>query len=128
MLILHGQRDRQRAANWAFKAPPGTRVEFKAPKRTLEQNARMWAMLTDVSRQVEHCGRRYTPDEWKILFLHACGREVQFLPALDGKTFLPWGQSSSNLSKQEMSDLIEFMFAWGAEHGVVWSEPQGEAA
>lgn len=128
LLILHGQRDRKTAADWAFKAPPGTRVEFKAPKRTLEQNARMWAMLTDVSRQVEHCGRRYTPDEWKILFLHACGREVQFLPALDGKTFLPWGQSSSDLSKAEMSDLIEFMFAWGAENGVVWSDPKEQAA
>ena len=28
-----------------------TRVEFKGPKRTLDQNSRMWAMLTDVSRQ-----------------------------------------------------------------------------
>jgi hypothetical protein len=88
----------------------------------------MWAMLTDVAEQAEHNGRRYTPDQWKVLFMHACGREVQFIPALDGSTFIPWGQSSSDLSKQEMTDLIEFIFAWGAEHGVAFQEPEAVAA
>ena len=80
-------------------------------------------MLTDVATQVDHNGKRYTPDQWKVLFMHACGREVQFLPSLDGATFIPWGQSSSDLSKEEMTELIEFMFSWGAEHGVVFHEP-----
>jgi hypothetical protein len=121
-LILANDSVRQRAAHWVASLPTGTRVEFKEPKRTLEQNARMWAMLTDVSRQVEHCGRKYTPDAWKVLFLHALGREVQFLPALDGTTFIPWGQSSSDLSKAEMGELIEFIHAWGAERGVVFHD------
>jgi len=127
LLVLHDDSIRARAARWIASAPKDTRVEFKAPKRTTDQNARMWAMLTDISRQKEHCGRKYTPDQWKILVMHACGREVQFIPALDGKTFLPWGQSSSDLSKDEMSELIEFLFAWGAENGVVWSDPTQKA-
>lgn len=126
-LILHGQRDRLKAADWAMRLPSGTRIDFKAPKRTLEQNAKMWAMLTDVASQVEHGGRRYSPDAWKVLFLYACGREVQFLPALDGATFVPWGQSSSDLSKEEMSMLIEFIAAWGAEHGVRFSDEEQAA-
>jgi hypothetical protein len=84
----------------------------------------MWAMLTEVAEQATHMGQRYTPDQWKILFMYACGREVQFLPGLDGKTFLPWGQSTSDLSKEEMSDLIEFIHAWGAENGVVFHGPE----
>lgn len=123
VLILSTAADRQRVVEYAHKAPWGSRVEFKAEKRTLDQNSRMWAMLTDIATQKEHNGRKYTPDQWKILFLHACGREVQFLPSLDGSTFIPWGQSSSDLSKDEMSNLIEFMFAWGAEHGVTFHEP-----
>jgi hypothetical protein len=122
LLILHGDAIRQRAASWIYKAKPGTRVEFKEPKRTTEQNSRFWAMLTDVASQVEHCGRKYSPDAWKILFMHACGREVQFIPALDNKTFIPWGQSSSDLSKSEMSELMEFIAAWGAERGVVFQD------
>ena len=128
LVIINTAADRQRVASWARQAPYGTRVEFKATKRSLEQNARMWAMLTDVATQKEHAGRRYTPDQWKVIFMHACGREVQFLPALDGSTFIPWGQSSSDLSKGEMTDLIEFIFKWGAENGVVFHDDQEQAA
>jgi hypothetical protein len=128
LVVIRSELDRSRAVSWCQKAPGGTRIEFKASRRTLPQNDRMWAMLTDVANQKLHMGRRYSPDQWKVLFMHACGREVQFLPALDGSTFIPWGQSSSDLSKDEMSELIEFLFAWGAENGVVWSDPTQEQA
>lgn len=122
LLTLNSSADRDRARRYVAAAPNGTRVEFKAEKRSLPQNDRMWAMLTDIAAQKEHGGRRYTPDKWKVLFMHACGREVQFIPALDGTSFIPWGQSSSDLSKAEMSELIEFMFSWGAENGVVFAD------
>jgi hypothetical protein len=127
LVTVHSDRDRNRAASWAMQAPAGTRIEFKEAKRTLPQNDRMWAMLTDVATQKEHAGRKYTPDQWKILFMHACGREVQFIPSLDNSTFIPWGQSSSDLSKGEMADLLDFIAQWGAEHGVVFHDP-AEAA
>lgn len=128
LLVIDSPVQRQKASNWVAQAPVGTRVEFKRPKRTLPQNDRMWAMLTDIAQQKEHCGRRYAPDQWKVIFMAACGREVQFIPSLDGSTFIPWGQSSSDLSKEEMTELIDFIFAWGAENGVIWSEPQEQAA
>lgn len=118
LIVLRTSHDREKARTWIAKAPPGTRVEYKAPRRSLDQNAKMWAMLTDIAIQMTHCGRKYTPDQWKILMLHACGREVQFIPSLDGSTFIPWGQSSSDLSKEEMSELIEFILKWGTENGV----------
>ena len=128
LITLNGSADRERAIRYVGAAPAGTRVELKASKRTLPQNDRMWAMLTDIAAQKEHCGRKYTPDQWKVLFLHACGREVQFIPSLDGSTFIPWGQSSSDLSKGEMSDLIDFMLSWGAENGVTFHDPLAENA
>jgi hypothetical protein len=127
LVVVKHAADRNLISRWADQVPEGTRVEFKKPKRTLPQNDRMWAMLTDIAQQKEHAGRKFTPDQWKVLFMHACGREVQFIPALDGSTFIPWGRSSSDLSKEEMTDLIEFMFAWGAENGVAFHEP-AEAA
>ena len=127
LLVLSNPTMRARAHVWIDKAPAGTRVTFQEGKRTLEQNARLWAMLTDVSRQQKHCGRHYTPNQWKILFMHACGREVQLLPSLDRSTLIPWGQSSSDLSKAEMSELIEFVTAWGAEHGVVFHDTPAQS-
>lgn len=127
LLILRDGPVRQRAHRWVDALPEGTRVEFKQPKRTDEQNAKMWAMLTDIATQKEHCGQRHTPDTWKVIFLHALGRETQFIPALNGVGFLPIGQSSSDLSKSEMSDLIELMHAWGAENGVVFQDSAAPA-
>ncbi|KRR21874.1 recombination protein NinB [Bradyrhizobium retamae] len=124
VITLNNNEEKTRARFWIEKAPRGTRVEFKGPQRTIEQNSRMWAMLTDIATQKKHAGRKYTTDQWKVLFMHACGREVAFLPSLDGSTFIPWGQSSSDLSTEEMNDLIEFMFAWGCENNVVWSDPK----
>ncbi len=120
VLILNNDWNRKKAVAWVSKAPPDTRVEFKEPKRTLPQNDHMWALLTDVAQQAVHHGRKYTTDQWKVIFLHALGREVQFLPALDGSDFVPYGQSSSDLSKDEMSNLIDFIYAWGAEHELVF--------
>lgn len=123
LLILANEAIREKAIAWIRKAPDKTRVTFQGPKRTVDQNSRLWAMLTDVAEQASHSGRKYAPDQWKVLFMHACGREVQFIPALDGSGFIPWGQSSSDLSKPEMSELQEFISAWGAQNGVVFSGP-----
>lgn len=122
LIPLNSSADKARAARYIAQAPFGSRVEIKAAKRTLPQNDRMWAMLSDIAAQKEHCGRKYTPDQWKVLFMAACGKEMQFIPTLNGNSFMPLGYRSSELTKQEMSDMIEFMFAWGAENGVVFHD------
>lgn len=126
LLVLETPAERIKAKNWIEKAPVGTRVEFKASKRTLPQNDLLWALLTEVAQQLDHGGRRYEPSQWKAIFLHAFGREVSFLPSLDGKTFLPIELSSSDLSKDEMTDFIEFILKEGAERGVVFRDHKSD--
>lgn len=101
-----------------MKAPEGTRIEFKAVKRTMAQNDRMWSMLTDVATQVRWHGQRLTADEWKLLFLDALDRETRTVPSLDGQGVVSLGRSSSDLSRQEMSDLQELIAAFGVKRGV----------
>ena len=123
LFVLWDASTRKRAVAAVLEAKENSRVEIKGPRRTLDQNSKMWSMLTDVSRQKTHMGQHYDPDGWKHLFAHACGRETRFIPALDGRGFVAIPLSTSDLSVSEMSDLIEFMYAWGAENGIVWSEP-----
>lgn len=127
-VIVRGPADRQRVASWASKAPYGTRVEFKATKRTIPQNDRMWAMLTDVASQVEWHGLKLTPDDWKLIFLDALTRELRIVPNLDGTGFVNLGRRSSELSKDEMSQLIELIFAFGAERGIRFKDDEAQAA
>jgi len=121
-LILSNQAIRDRAKHWVDIAEDGTRVEFKRPKRTLPQNDRMWAMLTDIAGQVEWAHGKLTPDDWKLVFLDALDRETRVTFSLDGKGLVVLSQSSSDLSKEEMSDLIELMHKFGAEKGVVFGD------
>lgn len=127
LIALYTTADRQRVSAWAAKAPFGTRVEFKAPKRTIPQNDRMWAMLTDVATQVAHHGMKLTPDDWKLIFLDGLKHELRIVPNLAGDGFVNLGRSSSDLSVGEMSDLLELIFAFGAQHGVTFHEPDAPA-
>jgi hypothetical protein len=122
-LVLVSPEIRQRAARWASKLPDGTRVEYKAPKRSLPQNDRMWAMLTDVATQLPWHGIKLSADDWKLIFLDALKRELRIVPNLDGSGFVNLGRSSSDLSKGEMADLITLIEQFGANHGVVFHEP-----
>ncbi len=125
-ITLSTKTARERAHGLIDRAPPGYVVKIEEPRRTLEQNDKLWAMLTDLSVAKPE-GRRMIPDDWKTIMLHACGWECQFLEGLDGRPF-PKGFSSSRLTKRQMADLITFIQAYGDQHGVRWSNGQAEAA
>ena len=127
LIILNGKAERERAVRLVCDAPPGTRVEFKAAKRSLDQNSKMWAMLTEIASQLKWHGTKLRPDDWKLIFLDGLRRELRVVPNIDGTGFVNLGRSSSDLTKQEMADLIELMHAFGAQHGVVFKEDQDAA-
>jgi hypothetical protein len=123
LIILQDNNDRAKACRWAQGVPFGSRIEFKETKRTVPQNDLMWALLTDVAQQLEHGGRKYNATQWKSIMLHGFGREIEFLPSLDLKSFIPIELSSSDLGKEEMTDFIEFILKEGTERGVTFTDP-----
>lgn len=120
-IILSGDRQREIGKQLIDRAPPGAVLNIREAKRTSDQNARMWALLSDVSRAKPE-GRTHTPEVWKSLFMQACGHAVQFEHGLNGQPF-PVGFRSSRLTKAEMGDLMTTIEEYGARFGVVWSEP-----
>ena len=58
LITLYSPLDRDRAVKYIDAAPMGTRVLFNAAKRSLDQNAKMWAMLTEVAAQKVHALER----------------------------------------------------------------------
>jgi hypothetical protein len=123
-VILRGNRET--AHRMVDAAPMAAVLNIRPANRTTEQNAKMWAMLSDVSR-AKPDGRELTPEVWKSLFLHALGHAQRFEMALDGNGVVPVGFRSSRLTKDQMSELIEMIYEFGARHDVRWSdEPQQE--
>lgn len=124
LFALNGKIDRERACQVIQAAPAGSRVEIKAIKRTLSQNAKMHAMLSEIAIALKWHGVRLIPDDWKLIFLDGLKREVRLVPNLDGDGFVNIGRRSSDLTKSEMSDMIELMYKFGAEHGVYFKRAE----
>lgn len=121
-LKLSSPAIRAKARLWLDAAPEGAIVRFfPEPTRTLEQNSLLWSLLGNIATQKEHNGTYHTPETWKLLHMHALGHESRFLNGLNGEVF-PAGFSSSKLSVKEMSDLITWIYSWGAENNIRWSE------
>lgn len=87
--------------------------------RSLAQNARLWAMLSEISEQVDWYGRKLSPEEWKHVF-SASLKKQDVVPGLDGG-FVVLGLSTSKMTRAEMSDLQTLMEAFGAQQGVKFS-------
>lgn len=124
--LVHKQA-RTGAAKACMDAPDGWIVTIKEPTRTLDQNAKLWPMLQDVSRQVVWYGQKLTEEEWKDVFSAAL-KQQKAVPGIEGG-FVVCGQSTSKLTKREFADLIEIIYAFGANQtpAVQWSEPKDKS-
>lgn len=114
--LVHAEA-RRRASQAVSDAPDGYVVRITPPTRSLDQNARLWAMLGEVSRQVDWYGKKLTPEDWKHVF-SASIRKLDVVPNLDGTGFVALGMSTSRMTKHELSDLMELIAAFCAERGI----------
>lgn len=121
-VILHGNSQRSFAKSLIDRAPVDAVVTVKEATRNADQNAKMWAMLSDISRAKPE-GRRWTPETWKAAFMHSLGHQVQFCEGLDGSGPFPLGFRSSRLTVRQMADLITTIIEYGDRHGVAWTGP-----
>ena len=81
--IMSHELARQRAIDAVRNAPAGYVIEIREPTRTLDQNALLWPLLTEVSRQVDWYGQKLTEDEWKDVFTAGL-RKQKAVPGIDG--------------------------------------------
>lgn len=120
-LTINSTAARDKAMSWLRQAPWGTHITFKRSKRSLPQNARLWSCLTEISAQVEWYGQKLSPDDWKDVFT-ASLRRARVVPGLDAGSFVPLGMRTSDMTKDEFSDLLELINAFAAERGVTFLE------
>jgi hypothetical protein len=95
-------------------------VEVRKPKRSLPQNALLHARIDEIAEAVEWAGKKRDAEVWKRLlvaaWLRAKGSQVEVLPALDGHGIDLVYAPTSSLTKDELSDLYEFVESWAAVH------------
>jgi len=114
--VLSHAQARQNAIEAVKTAPDGWTVQVKAKTRSLEQNAKLWACLHDVAAQVVWHGRKLSPEDWKHIF-SASLKKQDVVMGIDNQIVV-LGQSTSKMTVKELSDLVEIIHAFGANHDV----------
>jgi len=118
--LVHPQA-RKNAIAAIERAPDGQIVTIEEAKRTNDQNAKLWPMLSDLSKQVIWHGVKLSQEDWKN-FATATLEAQRMIPNLDGDGFIALGVKTSTMSKKRFSDLLEIVYMIGARNDVKWSD------
>jgi hypothetical protein len=119
-LKLTGLVAKRAACGYVMEAPEGYVVTIAEPTRNLEQNALMWCLLDCLEKQTHWHGNKLCAEEWKDL-LSAGLVQSKVVPNLTGNGFVILGQRTRRLSKSQFAALIELIYSFGAERGVVFT-------
>jgi len=124
---LIGPTQRDYAKRLIDNAPADHVMKLAKETRRDAQNRKLWPMIADIQRQVPDMAP-YSAEDAKLRFMDALGSELRFLPKLEGQGMFPVGHRSSELTVEQFAGLLELLYKYGAENGVVWSEPRSQAA
>jgi hypothetical protein len=81
----------------------------------------MWSLLEQISKGVIWYGQKLSSEDWKDV-LTASLRRTRVVPGIDAGSFVPLGMRTSQMTKQELAELIELIYAFGAEQNVKFRE------
>lgn len=132
-LILLNDEIRLRAMEAVRDAPDGHMVVISEPKRRQIQNEKYHAMIGDIAAQVEYAGRKWDADDMKRLLVDEFAEEMRnagsplhhdsrVVPSFDGRRIVQLGIQTRDFYVKEAAQFIEYLYAFGAQHGVKWSE------
>ncbi|MBK5203910.1 MAG: recombination protein NinB [Polaromonas sp.] len=129
---------RRRAAKACQDAPDGFLVTIQEPTKRRIQEEKYHAMVGDLSRQCEYAGRKWDAEDSKRILIDEFAADMRgagtplhndsrIIPSQDGLRIIQLNIRSSDFYIKEAAQFIEWLYAWGADRAVVWTEPR-EAA
>lgn len=140
--IIRNERDRGFALAAVMKAKLGLQVKISKPTRSNEQNRLLHALLGDLADQLpwpKDTGEIHDVEWWKrrmtlgwILDLRRQKKgemDVEIVTDLEeGGEFGLLLPHTSDLTTEQCSSLTEWIYAFGAQNGVTFSEPKKDDA
>lgn len=138
VFVLAHREARRRAVEAVQQAPEGFVVRISPPGKSRDQEERYHAMLGDIAKQWTFMGQKWHQDDVKRLLVDAFAEAMRqagtplhhdgrIVPSIDGQRVVQLGIQTSRFYKREATEFIEFLFAWGAEEGIVWSNERRRA-
>jgi hypothetical protein len=133
-VILAGPVQRATAHRYVDDSPIGYVITFSEATKKRIQEEKYHAQIGDIARQTDYAGKRWDADDMKRILidefaddmrnagtpLHNDGR---LIPSENGRRVIQLGIQSREFYVKEASQFIEFLFAWGADRSVEWTDP-----
>lgn len=119
-------------------APDGHVVTIAEPTKRRIQEEKYHAMLGDLSRQSQYAGQKWDTEDTKRILIDEFAAEMRLagsplhndsriIPSQDGFRIIQLNIRSSDFYVKEAGEFIEFLYSWGADRKVVWTEPRQAA-
>ena len=119
--LVH-DRARSLAVDAVTRAEDGYFVTISPPTRSLDQNAKLHALLTDIVRSgFKYQGRTFSLEDWKAILVSAHGIETKHpgvvIPGLAGE-FVTLREPTSKMSVERAASLITFIEAFCDQNAI----------
>lgn len=103
-------------------------VKIQPITRSLEQNSKLHALLSDISKQCEFNGKKRDIDTWKMIMVSAhkiaTGGQAEMVIGLEGEV-INLRESTTQMSVKRLASLIEYITSWGVQNGVRFNDRWG---
>ena len=100
-------------------------LEIKEANKSREQEEKYHAMIGEIAKQAQHLGSKWDAESWKRLLVDQFCRDSDIktgvvIPNLSGDGIVQLGFQTRKFTKEQASEFVEWLHAWGAEHGVTY--------
>ena len=100
-------------------------LEIKEANKSREQEEKYHAMIGEIAKQAQHLGSKWDAESWKRLLVDQFCRDNDIktgvvIPNLSGDGIVQLGFQTRKFTKEQASEFVEWLHAWGAENGVTY--------
>jgi hypothetical protein len=111
----------------ALNAGKHLTLEIKTANKSREQEEKYHAMIGEIAKQASHLGAKWDAEDWKRLLVDQFIKDInvggsKIIPSLDGTGIVQLGFQTRKFTKEQATEFVEFLLAWGAEHGITYSQ------
>jgi len=102
-------------------------LEIKDATKSRHQEEKYHAMIGEIAKQAQHLGAKWDAESWKRLLVDQFCKDNGLktgavIPNLAGDGIVQLGLQTRNFTKEQASEFVEWLHAWGAEHGVSYEQ------
>lgn len=95
--------------------------------KSREQEKKYHSMISEIAKQAQHLGAKWDSEDWKRLLVQKFCKDYalaggRIIPNLDGDGIVQLDHQTRKFTKEQGSQFIEWLHAWGAEHDIVFKE------